>query len=197
MQLPRLIGLAGYAQSGKDTVASRLPGAVRIALADPIRSALLALNPLLPGPVRLVEALESVSGDWEALKRNPAIRDEFRRLMQAMGTEVGRNQIAERLWLDKATEQLKKVAPAPVVITDIRFTNEAQWLQQMGGYLIEVSRPGIGPANGHVSENPIPRHLIHAHIINDGTLEDLDGKIVSAVDQVNALIKVAALHPAA
>jgi hypothetical protein len=34
-----------------------------------------------------------------------------------------------------------------VFVTDVRFLNEAQWIIDSGGFLVHVSRPGIGPAN--------------------------------------------------
>lgn len=193
----QLIGLTGYARSGKDSVAERLPYHAPVALADPIRRALLTLDPLLPGGVRLSEALEAVNGDWNALKEDPVLGDEVRRLPQAMGTEVGRNQIGQTLWLDKADERIGWLSPSPVVVTDIRFPDEARWLKDRGGLIIKVTRPGVGPANGHISEAGIPEHMIDAHVLNDGTMDDLDAKIVLAVSELDALKKVTSIHAAA
>ena len=47
-----VIGLSGYASSGKDTVAQFLieeHGFEKIAFADPIRNMLLAMNPIVHG----------------------------------------------------------------------------------------------------------------------------------------------------
>jgi hypothetical protein len=58
-----------------------------------------------------------------------------------------------------------------VVITDVRFANEAAAIRSWGGEIIRIDRPGVGPVNGHVSEAmPFePDEVIE----NDGTIEDL------------------------
>ena len=51
-----LIGLCGYAAAGKDTAARVLIDEFffqRVAFADPIKAALLALDPFVPGPEKI------------------------------------------------------------------------------------------------------------------------------------------------
>jgi dephospho-CoA kinase len=81
-----IIGLSGYARSGKDTVAELLVlnyGFKRMAFADGIREALSALNPILHDGMRLNEVVKEYG--WELAKS----KDEVRRLLQVLGTEVG------------------------------------------------------------------------------------------------------------
>ena len=90
-----IIGLSGYAQTGKDTIAEHLVehyGFTRIAFADPIRQALYALDPIIPDypiipGIRLSWLLDR--SDWEEVKRESP---EIRRMLQRLGTEVARNQ---------------------------------------------------------------------------------------------------------
>ncbi len=87
-----IIGLSGYARSGKDTVAELLVlnyGFKRVAFADGIRDALIALNPILHDGHRLNEVVQMYG--WDVAKA----KDEVRRLLQVMGTEVGRKLIHE------------------------------------------------------------------------------------------------------
>ena len=88
-----IIGLSGYAQSGKDTVAELLClnyGYQRMAFADPMREALYRLNPsiVLNDTDYYDKPLQTLVDEqgWDAVKQNPDVRA----LLQRMGTEVGR-----------------------------------------------------------------------------------------------------------
>jgi len=74
-----IIGLSGYAQSGKDTVAEVLVdnyGFTRVAFADKIREYLYEVNPLVQvvgfEPIYLREIVNSKG--WEQAKKNPYVR---------------------------------------------------------------------------------------------------------------------------
>jgi hypothetical protein len=98
-----IIGLSGYAQTGKDTVASHLIKNYdfrRVAFADPIRQALYRLNPLVEvGEFRAVHLQSPVdSMGWEEVKK---ISPETRRLLQILGTEVGREMFGPDFWVNR------------------------------------------------------------------------------------------------
>jgi hypothetical protein len=176
----QIVGLNGFARSGKDTAAQGLAvhGFTQLALADPIRQSMLTLNPLLPSGQRFSEVVEYHLGDWNACKADPEDGGEFRKLMQRFGTEVGRELLRDNVWIDllaKRMEGFKRVA-----VSDVRFPNEAEWVLSQGGVVIEVVRPGVGAANGHASEKPLPRHLVTHTIHNNGTIEDLHRKVARA-----------------
>jgi hypothetical protein len=175
-----IIGLTGFARSGKDVsgkIITNLLGHTRFAFADPIRESLLILDPFVCGSVRLSEALAMSGGDWDALKKNEAFGSEVRRLMQSFGTEVGRSLFGYDVWVDQMERRVRDSGADAIVVTDVRFTNEAEWILARGGWIIEVTRPGVGPVNGHVSDSGLSRHLISSTIANDGTLEDLSEKL--------------------
>lgn len=175
-----IIGLTGYARSGKDVsgkIITDTLGHTRFAFADPIRESLLLLDPFVCGAVRFGEALAMCDGDWDKLKANAAFGKEVRRLMQIFGTEVGRNLFGYNVWIDQLERRARAAGADAVVITDVRFDNEAEWIRENNGWVIEITRPGIVPVNGHVSDSGLSRHLIHSTIDNDGTLEDLAGKL--------------------
>lgn len=174
-----LIGLHGYARSGKDSVGAVLIdkyGFTRVALADAVRDAVYALNPLIPWrsyaiPCTVQEAVDAFG--WDELKAT----DEGRRLLQAMGTEVGREIFGKNVWLDIAAKKIDAVT-GPVVVTDIRFDNELLWLGKWTDSVsAKVARPGYGPVNGHSSDAGIKDHYFDYHIKNDGSLEDLETRV--------------------
>ena len=61
----------------------------------------------------------------------------------SFGTKAVRNNVYKRTWLDYL---LKTDHGCDVlVIPDVRFPNEADAIQAMGGIIIKVVRPGYGP----------------------------------------------------
>lgn len=185
-----LIGLSGYAQTGKDSTAEVLVtkhGFTRIAFADKLREALYNLNPV-------------VGYRWRGLRREPVLyadlidalgyegarktkyAPEIRRLLQRLGTEVGRNMFGENFWVEQA---LKDVSPnhsrENFVVTDCRFLNEARAVAQRGGEVWRISRPGVGPANDHISEVGLDDWPFDRSISNEGTLDVLADKVSNAL----------------
>lgn len=186
-----IIGLAGYARSGKDTAAEALVAAgwKRVAFADTLREFLYRLNPLVtwlkePGmfyPAVLVEdrRLQDVIDEygWDGYKQT-YWGDEIRQLLQRLGTECGRELISDTIWIDAA---LGKSEFDNVCITDCRFPNEAQAIKDRGGIVVRIERPGVGPANDHPSEHALADWTFDHVIHNDGSIEELHAKLHSRV----------------
>jgi hypothetical protein len=68
-----------------------------------------------------------------------------------------------------------------VVVTDVRYPNEAERVQQLGGRVWEVVRPGL-TSDGHSSEIPLPRELVDTVIQNDGSLAELSATVKEALE---------------
>lgn len=174
---PKLIGLAGKARSGKDTVAKMLDDAFcvrRIALADPVRAAVAAsLNMTMESYLDLPkeEVLE-----WLGKSR--------RQLEQTLGTEWGRNLVNETFWLmvlEKKIEKYRDEWGEHVVVTDIRFDNEACKIREMGGTIWHVIREDAPAVNEHVSEQGILFYPeVDEIILNNGSLSDLAEEVCEA-----------------
>lgn len=137
----KLIGIAGQARSGKDTLASymldNLDGIwLRSSFADPIKEMLRAIG-------------VDCSDDAKAV-----IDDSYgvtpRHMMQTLGSEWGRTLIDNDIWV-KAFARLN--AGKCVIVPDVRFENEADLVRQHGVLIHLTGRGGI--AGNHVSENPI------------------------------------------
>jgi len=165
-----LIGLTGYAQSGKDTVASILVekyGYTRIAFADKIRDFLYGINPMVAcSPTGYLQDLVNLVG-WDKAKQEPQVR----RLLQDLGISA-RELLDENIWITTALSKVDK--DVRVVVTDVRFENEAMMIKLMGGQLWRVKRVGFGPVNEHVSESELDGYKVNQIFVNNGTLEDLE-----------------------
>jgi hypothetical protein len=172
-----IIGLSGYARSGKDTVAETLAGHgfKRVAFADPMREALLTLNPSIDLDgyrVSLQQAVAAVG--WEGLKD---LSEELRPLLQRFGTEVCRHMFGQDIWVRTAMARID----GPTVFTDVRFENEADAVRNAGGQVWRIERPGTEPANTHVSERALDGYDFDLVIVNDGTLAELKKKVENAL----------------
>ena len=179
-EVPMIIGLSGYAGTGKDTVAQilqRLWGFNRLAFADAIREALYRLNPVLMNHNKdIIRVREYVDGlGWDEAKQHP----ELRRLLQVFGTEVGRALLGEDIWVNLTLAQI--MLPNRYVITDVRFPNEAMAIKECGGVVLRVERPGYGPVNEHTSDSSLEDWPFDNRIVNDGTLADLEATVFLAV----------------
>lgn len=170
-----IIGLSGYAQSGKNTVADILVdnhGFIQLAFADAIRAFVYEINPMVAcSPTGYLQDLVNLKG-WDEAKQEPQVR----KLLQSTGL-AGRNMIDEYLWVALTLSQIKDPQDGRYVITDVRFPNEAAALSSQGGQIWRIERPGVEAVNDHVSETALDAWVFDETIINDGTIEDLKKKI--------------------
>lgn len=183
----KIVGLAGYAQTGKDTIGTILTshrGYKRISFADNVREAVYRLNPRIEKRIfcdydddrfiypTIQELVESIG--WESAKTS---FPEVRRLLQVMGTEVGRDMFGQTSWIDMAERQVKALPLSQaVVFTDVRFKNEADFVRKMGGKVVFVVRPGTGPVNDHASDRI--DFAGDVKIENGGTLGELTDEVL-------------------
>lgn len=177
------IGLIGKARSGKDSAADHLVRTrayTRLAFADPLKEMALEVNPFIPTGYGVVVRLQTLIADvgWEYAKDN---YPEVRRILQHMGQTVRERD--EDYW----TRVLgRKVAAAeawnlPVVVTDVRYENEALMLRARGFRLVRIVRPALSAqtfrmednAARHASETDLDGFAADMEISNTGTLADL------------------------
>ncbi len=172
-----IIGLVGRARTGKDTIARALVDQHRwtkIAFADPIRHTLMNMNPYVGGGMRLLDVLD-LYGGWSGVKQTE-YGLEIRQLMQHLGTE-GIRELDQRFWAQLMEKRIRAI-PGPVVITDVRFENEAQLVTRLGGTLVRVNRPGIPNLRFAHSSEAIEQIDCALVIDNTGTVEDLAGPVI-------------------
>jgi hypothetical protein len=168
-----IIGLSGYAQVGKDTVASYLVdryGFTRVAFADPIRDAIYRLNPKITFAdmpnVPLATLVDKFG--WDTVKVES---EDVRQLLQRMGTEVGREMFGDDVWVEQA---MKKASEHKnVVFTDVRYPNEMNAIASKPGMVWRIHKDNVSAVNRHASESALDDHEFQYVIFNNGTKEDL------------------------
>jgi hypothetical protein len=168
-----VLGLSGWARSGKDTVADYLvenEGYTKVSFSAPMKEAMYRLNPRITVNEVVNTALRvgvDVYG-WEGLKeRSPDIRG----LLQRFGTEVGREMFDENFWVDYALNSIED--GSKVVISDVRYPNEADAIRELGGKVFRVERNGVFAANEHASEHALDGYNFDGKIENNGSIEGL------------------------
>jgi hypothetical protein len=142
-----IVALTGLAGSGKTTAAKRMVehhGFTRVRFAGPLKAMLAALG-LSPAEIdgdRKEVPCELLGG------RTP------RWAMQTLGTEWGRDLIADDLWIRAWKTAVAKTLPGScIVVDDCRFPNEFEAVKSLNGIVIRVERDGAGSgAAGHASE---------------------------------------------
>lgn len=169
--LPRIVGLSGYARSGKDTVANYLVehhGYRRVAFADTLKRFVASIYPDIGSRVEAV--------GWEAAKEQL----EVRQALQRVGT-LARHHIHPDIWVMPLLPNLSD-PDARLVVSDVRFPNEAAFVQNQGGPVIRINRPGVLPAGNDVTDTSLDTFDgFFAVLENDGTLDDLYAKAESAM----------------
>lgn len=196
--MTHIIGIGGKLASGKDAIADYLVekhGWAKLGMSDALAEALEVLNPHIPVENSVLGIISSTSWvrykdylsehGYVKAKENP----EVRRLLQVLGTQVGRELISESVWTDIVARRARtasRFAPG-VIITGIRFPNELELISDdLEGELWWVNRPGLSldSSSTHSSENSVAHYDFDRVIINDGTLEELYLK----VDKILTLI---------
>lgn len=169
---PLIIGLAGYAGSGKNTAADALGGAV-IGFADPMYAALSAMLGIPETTLRARATKELPT----ACGMSP------RDLLRTLGTEWGRQLVREDLWVWRARQRIDEAAAAGhrvIAICDVRFPNEAEFVRGLGGEVWWIDRPTVMPGC-HASDRSLVAGDCDRVIVNDGSVELLGWRVVKAL----------------
>lgn len=190
-----VIGLHGYAQCGKDTACKILQEqlenrrVVRDAFADRLKvSAMRALGDtgtdeeLVELANRFKDSGSIYFGEDDDLSD---YRISGREYLQFYGTEAHRDVFGQDFWLDAVLpmNELRRDADV-LVVTDVRFPNEAQRVKDYGGYLWHIRRESVIPESAHASEAGLSPDWFDVVIDNDKGIPELRHAVMEAYFQV-------------
>lgn len=137
MRTQIVIGLAGYIGSGKTSVSEWFitnHGFKRVSFADPIRQMIMAL------------------GVPESVLRDPVLKEKPHKLllgqtpryaMETLGTKWGRDLMHPQFWVGHFA--LASAEKPFVIIDDVRFDNEVEAIESLGGRVFRLNVPGREP----------------------------------------------------
>lgn len=194
MAPPTLIGLTGAAGTGKDTIAAMLFARgffVKIAFADALRAEVCTAFDV---PMSYLTDRETKEHPISALSIcrcadagfRRAMADQLsaaprspRQIMQWWGTEYRRAQDVA-YWTSRAGHMidLHRQDGTSVVVTDVRFADEADLIRSKGGVIWQVTRAGLQDTEGgHASAVTGAEFAPDAVVRNDGTLHQLQSAV--------------------
>jgi hypothetical protein len=171
-----LIGMTGYAQAGKDSLADCLAhnhGYVKVGFSDALWNMALEINPWLIVygciPVRLKWI--AYRYDYTDCKKFPAVR----KYLQWLG-EMVRNVLGEDTWINTLMRRVEEIREGGrnCIITNVRYENEGIAVQDSGGQIILVEREGVGPVNNHISDAGLCFPMAVAVVHNNWGFEELE-----------------------
>jgi len=177
MNTQNLIGLVGKKRVGKDTFADFLcknHGYVKYSFAGPLKKACQEI--FLLSDDQLETDLKEVN--------DPRWGITPRKLFQQMGTEVFRNKIVDffpefadfgtKIWIYRFKlwfqEKIKENPNIKVIISDIRFEDEAEIVSELGGMLIKIARTTRFGEDTHSSEQNIDKIACDKSIENKSSV---------------------------
>lgn len=190
MSYPKLIGLTGFSTSGKDLTAAllKMVGYTRFGFADAVRE---EVEKSFEDNFAIPHFPDHILADWlscttigkEVLYEKPMFFP-ARRLLQWWGTEYRRSEDPD-YWIKKLHDKWYRcwaeTTAQHFVISDVRFLNEANWIERQEGVIWRIERPGL-KSDGHQSEKEC--NLIKADYIihNDGDLQHLATQVLKGLE---------------
>lgn len=166
-----IIGLGYRRHAGKDTVGAHLIkhyGFTRVAFADKLKEVvgfILSTNATDPEFKSNICDL-GVTGGSALQKIGVALRDEF-----------------PEIWIVASNLEYLALYNERIVVTDVRFENEAAAVKNLGGILVQIQRPGCSSDN-HISECEGDKIKWDHIIVNDGSLDALAQKVDGLMGQL-------------
>lgn len=158
-----VLGMSGKARSGKNFLTKHIirpMGFSPWALATPLK----------------IEAIVKYGAPVDEVLGGKDKSPEVRALLQRLGTEEGRDKYGEDIWLKHAELFMSMQVESGqerFVITDVRFPNEVEWVQSLGGKVYRINgRGGLEGANAeHPSETALDTYTDF-----DATFDNSPGK---------------------
>ena len=189
----RSIGLIGKMGSGKSTAADALRslGYIPLSFAAPLKEMVIDADPLVTYgehfgvPIHLSDLLDAGYTFEECKREYPEVRRSLQRIGQ------GIRRIDPDYWVRNLLARAVECPPSvPIVVTDVRYPNEADALRKNGFTLVRVKRQLTttkGLTNDetramlHESETALDRYAVDVTIRNDGSLIDLHAAVLDLV----------------
>jgi rhodanese-related sulfurtransferase len=179
-----IIGLVGFIGAGKGTVGDilvRNHGYHRFAFADALKDAVSTIflwpRGLLEGDSNASRAFRERVDVWWSHKLGYEVTP--RLILQKFGTEACREGIADNIWIAALEKRIQGYDD--VVISDVRFPNEIDFIRSAGGTIVRVCR-GEDPtpeelSKMHISETAWNNVISDIKIFNNGTVDDLKKEV--------------------
>lgn len=177
----RIIGFTGYKGSGKSEAAKALyDNAIQVNFADALKEMfkdLTTFNALYgPSEVRNSTCIRGTDVTVRVALQTVGVA------MRELDPDFWVKLWKARIQHIKDTYPLNPIVYKYWTVTDVRFPNEAEAIRDMGGCIIKLSR-GTNTYDNHVSELPLPEHLVDITIANNSTIKHLHNEVRKIAEQ--------------
>lgn len=178
MTFPSVIALTGRKLSGKDTASGAFTalGYTPVKFAGGLKAMLRGLYEYCGMSKDEIE--RRIEGDLKEDQCEVLCGQTTRFGMQTLGTEWGRQMIAQEIWVNALT--LRAKCSGKIIITDLRFPNELQAVRALGGIVGRIVRPKFhgGTNLAHISEAFVDDMSVDFEVRNNGTVDTLHKNII-------------------
>lgn len=115
-----------------------------------------------------------------------------RHLMQTLGTEWGRQGLHDNIWVDLAKAKIRRLLADGnrVVVDDMRFPNEYDAIEELGGKTVRIHRPGTQDTTGHASEGKLDNYHFDFLLVNGDSKEAWEGLAGHFHDRLTGKLQV-------
>lgn len=169
-----LIGIVGNKQSGKSTFADYLVDKYNFttqAFADPIKNGVKIFfdfdDEQMEGVLK-----EIIDKRWGISPRQA---------LQIIGTDIfrehlpntvpGLKNLGNQFWIERFKIWYRRNKDKNIIVSDVRFPNEAKLIKDLGGDIVKVQRNSIKNEDNHISESLIDKIEYDSIIMNDFPLK--------------------------
>lgn len=183
-----IIGLHGNKRAGKDTaysfIQSMYPHAQRLAFADKIKESLAALFGV---SIREINTLKEEGGVFKVESQSLEHSYTWRSFAQRYGTEAHRDIFGENFWVDMILPKDPGLISDNqlLIVTDVRFKNEAERIKYLGGHIIYIDRLNLLNNDSHISEERLPEEYFSYIINNNSSLSQFKERVFEVIRQLN------------
>lgn len=197
-----IIGLSGYAGSGKDAFAEFIckndPSFQIKKFSGKLKEVAAIMLGVKPYAFENQDFKASeLSDEWAKYTAHPddeyvtKINITVRDFLQILGTDAIRDNLHPDAWVnalmaDYRPAKLSEYRPTNWVITDVRFPNEYRAIKERGGIVVRIDRPGVGPVNDHPSETALDDFEFDFRIANVSDLTALEFSAKCLLDDIKA-----------
>lgn len=167
----KIVGIHGNAGTGKDFIADNFySDYFRISFADHFKCDVIGKG--------------KYTYEQVFVTKEPEVRHGLQRI----GTEEGRDVYGEDIWINCISAWIRTIAEKNKIykfcIADVRFDNEAKFINSLGGYVFDISSNRVhcnmdNEAKKHSSESGISKDLLAFTIVNNEgtTLEEISDQL--------------------
>lgn len=127
-----IIGIGNKARNGKDTAGEAIVNYYQT------KRDIAEEHDLIPYAPK-AKLFKFADALYKVCREEYGMKDKDAGLLQKVG-DGRRNEFGLTYWIDQVAKSINTSKVDMAVITDVRYTNEANWIKRQGGYVINVTR---------------------------------------------------------